>query len=126
MSMPTLPPQPHRPCLFHTKIDLLESIALEEIALAHILNAEAEKVQAFVGECFDFPTHPTNKEILAINKSVNQLIETVLMKEWLLLRKLENVLEIECDCCKKDHKKDDKKDHHMDTICSPFKPLGSL
>lgn len=119
MSMPTLPPQPHRPCLFHTKIDLLESIALEEVALSHILNAEAEKVQAFVGKHLNFPTKPTNKDILALNKSVNQLIETVLMKEWLLLRKLENVLEIECSCCK-DHKKDHKGNC---SPCSPLKPL---
>lgn len=128
MSMPTLPPQPHRPCLHQTKIDLLESIALEEIALSHILNAEAEKLQAFVGKCLDFPTDPTTKEIIKFNKSVTQLVETVLMKEWLLLRKLENVLDIECACCKeKDHKKDDKKDHKKHFIpCSPFNPLSKL
>lgn len=100
MGMPTIPPQPHRPCLHQTKIDLLESIALEEIALSHILNAEAEKVQAFVGDCLSFPTKPSNREIIALNQSVNQVVETVLMKEWLLLRKLQSVLEIDCPNCK--------------------------
>ncbi|KKB36310.1 extensin-like protein [Bacillus thermotolerans] len=76
-------------------MDLLESIALEEIALSHVMNAEAEKIQAFVGKCLDFPTHPSNEEIMKFNKSVGGLLETVVMKEWLLLKKLENVLEFE-------------------------------
>ena len=40
MTMPEFPPQHHRPDLHHTIIDLLDSIALEEIALSHLLNAE--------------------------------------------------------------------------------------
>jgi hypothetical protein len=96
MSMPTIPPEPHRPDLGEVMIDLLESIALEEIALSHIMNAEAEKIQAFVGECLDFPTNPTNHEIVKFNKGVNRLLETIVMKEWLLLKKLENVIDI-CD-----------------------------
>lgn len=111
MSMPTIPPEPHRPNMHEVTIDLLESIALEEIALSHIMNAEAEKIQAFVGECLDFPTDPTNKEIIKFNKGVNRLLETVVMKEWLLLKKLENVLEIYDDeVCHKPAKKKCKSD----------------
>ncbi|MEI5907248.1 hypothetical protein WAK64_09280 [Bacillus spongiae] len=95
MSMPTIPPEPHRPSKKEVVLDLLESIALEEIALSHILNAEAEKVQAFVGKCLDFPTKPNNEQIIAFNKSVGNVLETVIMKEWLLLRKLENVIEFD-------------------------------
>ncbi|WP_338750555.1 hypothetical protein [Bacillus sp. FJAT-52991] len=94
MSMPSIPKEPHRPDKNEVIIDLLESIALEEIALSHILNAEAEKIQAFVGECLDFPTDPNNHEIIKFNKSVQSLIETVVMKEWLLLKKLESVMEL--------------------------------
>ncbi|WP_238941729.1 hypothetical protein [Bacillus sp. REN10] len=94
MSMPSIPKEPHRPDKNEVIIDLLESIALEEIALSHILNAEAEKIQAFVGECLDFPTKPNNHEIIKFNKSVQSLIETVVMKEWLLLKKLESVMEL--------------------------------
>lgn len=93
MSMPTIPKEPHRPDKKEVVIDLLESIALEEIALSHIMNAEAEKIQAFVGECLDFPTCPSNEEILLFNKSAGRLLETVVMKEWLLLNKLQDVLE---------------------------------
>lgn len=93
MSMPTIPKEPHRPNLKQVTIDLLESIALEEIALSHILNAEAEKIQAFVGKCCDFPTCPDNHEIIRFNNGVNQLLKTVVMKEWLLLNKLETVID---------------------------------
>ncbi|MEJ9230883.1 hypothetical protein LAV79_15635 [Peribacillus butanolivorans] len=111
MSMPTIPQEPFRPNKKEVTIDLLESIALEEIALSHIMNAEAEKIQAFVGECLDFPTCPKNEEIIKFNKGVNQLLETIVMKEWLLLNKLENVLDFFDDCDKSDRH---KKHHHKD------------
>ncbi|ANB61370.1 hypothetical protein [Anoxybacteroides amylolyticum] len=113
MSMPEIPKMTHRPDKKEVIIDLLESIALEEVALSHILNAEAEKIQAFVGKCLDFPTKPNNHEILTFNKSVQSLLETVVMKEWLLLKKLEDVLEFlpplhhgKCCCpsCKENRK----------------------
>jgi hypothetical protein len=94
MSMPKIPSGENRPNRDEVTIDLLESIALEEIALAHILNAEGEKMQAFVGKNFDFPTCPTNTEIIEFNQSVTELVETVLMKEWILLRKFRQVLKL--------------------------------
>ncbi|MBA2872913.1 hypothetical protein HNQ85_003228 [Anoxybacillus calidus] len=117
MSMPKIPKMSHRPDKEEVIIDLLESIALEEVALSHILNAEAEKIQAFVGNCLDFPTKPNNHEIIKFNRSVQDLIETVVMKEWLLLKKLENVMELipihhdkcQCPSCK-EHQKHDAKD----------------
>jgi hypothetical protein len=123
MSMPIIPEMPHRPDKQEAIIDLLESIALEEVALSHILNAEAEKIQAFVGNCLDFPTKPSNHEIIKFNKSVQDLIETIVMKEWLLLKKLENVMELipihhdkyECPSCKgheKHHHPPHEKHHH--------------
>ena len=45
MSAPEIPERTQEESL----IDLLESIALEETALAHILNAEGEKIQAIAG-----------------------------------------------------------------------------
>lgn len=104
MSMPTIPPEPHRPNRKEVVLDLLASISLEEIALSHLMNAEAEKMQGFVGKCLNFPTNPTNREILAFQKSVQQFLETIIMKEWLLLRKLENVVDFqEKDCCHQHH-----------------------
>ncbi|WP_240666752.1 hypothetical protein [Longirhabdus pacifica] len=93
--MPSIPESKFRPSFKEVIVDLLESIALEENALSHIMNAEAEKIQAFVGKDLDFPSNPSIKEIIVFNQAVDSLLHTVVMKEWLLLRKLENVMRIE-------------------------------
>lgn len=94
MSIPRLPKEKHRPTLDETIIDLMESIAKEELAMSHLINCEANKIKAFVGNNLDFPTYPSNSEILAFNKSIGSLMDTLLMKEWLLLKKLEAVTQI--------------------------------
>jgi len=92
MSLPEIPEVKFRPTMKEVIIDLLESIALEEIALSHLLNAEAEKIQAFTGKKLDFPTCPSNMEIAKFNQQTSKFLEVIVMKEWLLLRKLEDVL----------------------------------
>ncbi|QGQ96501.1 hypothetical protein EHS13_17220 [Paenibacillus psychroresistens] len=94
MSMPTIPEELFRPTIREAVIDLFKSIAMEETAISHLLNAEAEKIQAFVGHQMDFPTNPTNLDILRFNQSVTKLVDIIVMKEWLLFRKLETSLEI--------------------------------
>ena len=89
MGMPKVPSDTNRTGWNETIIDLLESIALEEMALAHLLNAEAEQLQAFVGEHQDFPTNPSNGEILRFNVALARVLETLMFKEMFLLRKLE-------------------------------------
>lgn len=109
MSMPTIPEGKHRPKFNEVIIDLLESIALEEMAISHLINAEAEKVQAFVGKDLNFPTCPTNMEINLFNHEVHKLVDRIVMKEWLLLRKLEDVINlmVSRNVCE-DECKDDK------------------
>ncbi|WP_202908613.1 hypothetical protein [Halalkalibacillus sediminis] len=113
MSMPSIPPEPYRPNRKEVIVDLLESIALEEISLSHLMKAEAEKIQAFVGECKDFPTDPSSEEIIQFNRNMNQFLETIVMKEWILLRKLQNVLYFhETTCDKKHHHHHHHHKHH--------------
>lgn len=97
MSMPQIPEEKHRPSLQETVIDLLESIALEEIAISHLLNAEAEKTQVLVNKLSYDDSHSLINQLVKFNKSTCKLVDTVIIKEWLLLRKMETVLEI--DCC---------------------------
>ena len=70
---------------------ILVSIALEEIGLSHVINAEGEKIQAAV--------HAVNcgkadvKELFAVDKSVNSVLRTVIKKEILLELKMVEALE---------------------------------
>lgn len=81
--------------------DLLESIALMEAALSHILNAEGEKLQKAV-ELAD-----SICELIEIDKSVNQTITRITLLEQTLYAKLEAVCCIDTmdtkeGCCSQD------------------------
>ena len=72
---------------------LLASIALEELGLAHIINAEAEKIQVTLGTLPGLSPFPTISQILEINTSVNTTIKNATKKQMLLQSKLENILQ---------------------------------
>ncbi|MBJ6362716.1 hypothetical protein ACFOQM_15840 [Paenibacillus sp. GCM10012307] len=72
---------------------LLASIALEELALAHVINAEAEKIQFVVGTLGPGLTPPaTLSNLLTIDESVRRTLQEVVRKEILLQQKLDSVL----------------------------------
>lgn len=74
---------------------LLASIAFEEIGLAHIINAEAEKIQSVLGTlCGQTPANPTVDELITIDNSVGRTLRNVIKKEILLDFKFENILEL--------------------------------
>ena len=119
MSMPNIPKQ-------NGKIDvkleesvnlILASIGYEELALAHIMNAEGEKIQSVLGTLHPCPPKGAVdiKKILMVNDSVNETLKNVMKKEMLLLMKLDSVKEIlehtkstkkckeKCDDCGHEH-----------------------
>jgi uncharacterized protein YjdB len=69
---------------------LLSSIADEEIALAHIIDAEAKKLKTIISD--------KNKDVANLmdaNKSVERMLRKVITKEMLLSFQLEDVVELE-------------------------------
>ncbi len=89
MGMPQIPDGANRPNTEEVFIDLLESIALEEMAISHILNAEGEKLQAVITS---FKNNQT--DVCGLNKisaNINQTIGDLIVKEWLLLRKFNSI-----------------------------------
>ncbi|MDQ0418022.1 hypothetical protein J2Z48_002211 [Croceifilum oryzae] len=74
---------------------LLSSIALEELGLSHIINAEGEKLQYVLGTLpgISSALNPSLTDLLVINESVRDTINVITKKEWILNEKLENVLE---------------------------------
>jgi hypothetical protein len=75
---------------------LLSSIALEEFALAHLINAEAEKIKFVLGTLStdnDLKDKTISiSDLLTINQSVNMILKNVINKEMLLQFQLDNVL----------------------------------
>ena len=59
--------------------DIIESVALEETALSHILNAEGEKIQKMVAM-----PDITPEMLLATNKSVESMVNAVSRLEMIL------------------------------------------
>ncbi|NLD19001.1 MAG: hypothetical protein GX663_01960 [Clostridiales bacterium] len=88
--------------------DVIESIALVEAALSHILNAEGEKLQKVLATTSDI------NEILCVNKEINKTIINATHLEHALYAKLSAALECckcdelcsekcGCDCCNENH-----------------------
>lgn len=69
---------------------LLETVALEELALAALINAEAEKVQAVAAAGVAGPIDA--EELAAINAGVAEVIKRAAEKELHLRRKLARIL----------------------------------
>ncbi|MDA8442985.1 MAG: hypothetical protein M0Z55_11500 [Peptococcaceae bacterium] len=97
MSFPTIPNITPQISLDRTSVAniLLASIAMEELALSHIINAEGEKIQFVLGTLPDQVPQPvTLEDLIAIDRSVGKTLRTVLKNQMLLQFKLEDVFEI--------------------------------
>lgn len=75
---------------------LVQSIALEETAIFHILNAEGEKIQKALAKC-----DCDIKELLEVNKSVESMVEKITSLEVALKAKLDLVIPILDECGRK-------------------------
>ena len=98
MSMPNIPDM-------NSKIDItttqagnvvLASIGFEELGLAHIINAEGEKIQSYLGtlEGQEVKKEVSIDELEKLDKIVNDSLKAITKKELLLLMKLEETKEI--------------------------------
>ena len=75
---------------------LLQSIALEETAISHILNAEGEKLQKALSLC-----DCNHKDLLEINRSVENMVEKITNLEVVLKAKLDLIQPFLKDCIEK-------------------------
>ncbi|MEG0826612.1 MAG: hypothetical protein RSA10_03540 [Bacilli bacterium] len=91
MSMPIIKPSGVTKCEAIT--DIIESVALEQTALSHILNAEGEKIQAAL------VIAKTNDELLQVNKSVQSMVNSITRLETVLQGKLELFSDCLCTDC---------------------------
>ena len=75
---------------------LLSSIAFEELGLAHIINAEAEKIQYILGTLPGQtpPAQATLDDLIKVDKAVEHVLRDTIKKEMLLQFKLEDTVDI--------------------------------
>lgn len=92
MSLPNVPDITPRITLKREEVIhlLLTSIAMEEISLSHIMNAEGEKIQRLLER-----DHVCLEDMLRLNKSVERMLRSIISKQILLQFKFDNILELE-------------------------------
>lgn len=73
---------------------ILSSIAMEELALSHIINAEGEKLQYVIGTLPGISGPPaTVEDVLAANESVRTMLDTVGQNQLFIKNKMQSALE---------------------------------
>ncbi|MCL1803897.1 MAG: hypothetical protein FWG30_09765 [Eubacteriaceae bacterium] len=94
MSIPEFSDLPENYTFEQSILSLLASIALEEIGLSHIINAEGEKLQYVVGTGpKGGPTaNPTVKDILTVNESISETLKTVSFNQMFLGSKMSDAM----------------------------------
>jgi hypothetical protein len=102
MTMPHIPDI--KPTIEFTRHEavtlLLSSIALEEIGISHILNAEGEKIQYVLKQ------NPSVHDLFRMNRFTERLLRKLIHQEMLLQEKLENVIEM-CHRCDAEDSEED-------------------
>lgn len=91
MSMPIITGSDIKRCQAIT--DIIESVALQQTGLSHILNAEGEKIQAVLAIA------DNTDELLAVNTSVESMVNSITRLEVILQGKLDLFKDCICDSC---------------------------
>jgi len=79
---------------------ILASIAMEELALSHIINAEGEKLQYVLGTLeTGCCKKPDFDEVLKVNQSVTGLLESVSQNQIILKNKMDKALQALSEVC---------------------------
>ncbi|MFF2907595.1 hypothetical protein [Paenibacillus sp. NPDC057934] len=73
---------------------LIESITSEENALSSLLETEAGNIRAFCEEKLA-ESGSTAGEIIQFNHSIIQFMDSFMMAEWMLLKKLDTALQLD-------------------------------
>lgn len=78
---------------------ILASIAMEELGLSHIINAEGEKLQYVLGTLPGrHGSCASTQEVLEVNNSISTLLEVVMQNQLVLKSKLSRVLDAKAKC----------------------------
>ncbi|CDN44743.1 MULTISPECIES: hypothetical protein [Paenibacillus] len=82
---------------------LLSSIAMEELALSNLINAEADNILALASLIKKEGCLPS-RSLQQIQQNTAQFIEGIVIKQWLALNRLDRIIHLAghegtCECC---------------------------
>ncbi|MCL2839321.1 MAG: hypothetical protein FWE05_00995 [Defluviitaleaceae bacterium] len=93
MSLPQFPTTPPSLTRDDAINQILSSIAMEELGLSHIINAEGEKLQYVLGTLSGIPgPEATIEDILNVNSSVQKMLQTASQSQMSLSNKMSDAL----------------------------------
>ncbi|NUU60457.1 hypothetical protein [Paenibacillus agri] len=78
-----------KPAMKNAIAELIVAMAADEVAIAQLIRAEASNIEAFAGKEGEFPTSPTNQQIIDFQHEVARVMETIVEKQKLFLRMIE-------------------------------------
>lgn len=93
MSMPSFPNPSEIPTIEQAIAAIIASIAMEETALSHVIDAESQKIK-FAVECAKEKgcTNSNIKELLAVNKSAHEVLKSIADLQITLKEKLDTAV----------------------------------
>lgn len=100
MSMPKFPEMDPEMTCDRALNMILASIAMEEVALSHIINAEGEKIQYVLGTLEkSSDKKPEVDEVLKVNQSVTNLLDSVSQYQMILKNKMDKTIHALSEIC---------------------------
>ena len=93
--MPVFPELPEGFTFESSIFQILTSIAMEEIGLSHIINAEGEKLQYILGTLPGVPPPsppPTMDQVLEVNDSIQEVLRSISFSHMFLNAKMADAL----------------------------------
>lgn len=93
MALPQIPDGSNRPNFDDLMIDLLETVALDHMSLSNIMNAQGELMQEMTNKwCCDQINY---QELANSCEATNKMLNDIIMKEWLMQQRLNNIMELQ-------------------------------
>ena len=94
MSQPQFPVPPDNLTRDNAISQILSSIAMEELGLSHVINAEGEKLQFVLGTLDGSApaVPPTVDQVIKVNDSVQKMLETAMTSQMFLKSKMSEAL----------------------------------
>lgn len=102
---------------------ILSSIGMEELSLAHIVNAEAEKIQFALGTLETAEKAASLEDIMMVNMSAKKMLRDVIKNQMLIGMKMEDTVELALAIKDEDVKEDVVAEESKEEVAAEEAPV---